>query len=175
MSFDDFINKYNGKSIDYDHAFSTQCVDLMNQYVTECLGFNLQGLGGDTAYHIYQNASNPNFTKIGNTPTGVPLKGDIMFFFPNTAGQTGSAGHVSIFESGDVYKFVSFDQNYPTGTLCHSQNHDYQAVAGWLHPKTIVVPPVHIPDSEFRQKVKDIILSSDSSDLKVSKIKALGI
>jgi len=131
MTFDEFITKYNGKGIDFDGWFGDQCVDLMNQYVLEVLGVANPSsvLPGDTAYHIYQNAKDPRFTKVPNTPTGVPQKGDIVFWDTTL----GPAGHVAVFITGDTTNFTSFDQNFPTGSLCHSQNHSYNSVAGWLH------------------------------------------
>jgi len=47
---------------------------------------------------------------------------------------TGNWGHIAIYYEGDVNSFVSFDQNFPTGSSCHLQGHDYQNVLGWLHP-----------------------------------------
>lgn len=140
LSFTDFRTKYNGKGIDFDGSFGDQCVDLMNQYCVEVLGLTspMQVLGGPTAYQIYQNYNGTQFTKIANTPTGVPNNGDIMFWNPNVSGITGSAGHVSVYVDGDVNNFNSFDQNYPTGTLCHIQSHTYNGVAGWLRFKSPV-------------------------------------
>lgn len=37
MTFKDFIQKYNGKKVDFDGAFGAQCVDLFRQYAKECL------------------------------------------------------------------------------------------------------------------------------------------
>ena len=47
----------------------------------------------------------------------------------------GQYGHVAVFLEGDNKKFKSFDQNYPVGSACHIQDHDYKAVMGWLRPK----------------------------------------
>ena len=38
MLLDDFVNKYNGKKVDYDGAFGAQCVDLARQHWKEGLG-----------------------------------------------------------------------------------------------------------------------------------------
>lgn len=37
MTVDDFIEKYEGKKVDYDGAYGAQCVDLFRQYVKEVL------------------------------------------------------------------------------------------------------------------------------------------
>ena len=129
MTLSDFIAKYNGKIVDTDLAYGGQCMDLMHQYIVDVLGLPLSLFAAPTAYEAYKGANDSRFTKTDNTPTGVPQAGDIMFW--NTT--VGSAGHVAIFVSGDANSFTSFDQNWPTGSLCHEQPHDYKGVAGWLH------------------------------------------
>jgi hypothetical protein len=37
MTLEDFIKKYNGKQVDYDGVFGSQCTDLFRQYVKEVL------------------------------------------------------------------------------------------------------------------------------------------
>lgn len=142
MSFQEFINKWNGKGIDFDGAYGDQCMDLMHQYISEVLGLN-DGriLAASYAYQVYTNFNtifgHEYFDRIDNTPTGVPLNGDIMFWKPNVQNVTGVAGHVAVFRDGDMNRFNSFDQNYPTGTKCHIQNHSYTGVLGWLRRKQL--------------------------------------
>jgi hypothetical protein len=135
MTIDLFINKYNGKYIDFDGVYGCQCVDLMRKYVQECLGKDPYSIPrANYAKNIFKNLkSNKDFTKVINTPTGIPKKGDIVFWdwrWP----VTGYAGHVAIFSGGNAYKFISFDQNYPSKSPCRYYNHDYRGVMGWLHP-----------------------------------------
>ena len=136
MSFDEFINKWNGKGIDTDGAFGFQCMDLMHKYVEEVLGLtDPRILAAPIARQVYENFDNVFghgfFTRIPNTPTGVPLKGDIFFW----GSKLGPAGHVAIFMDGDVNAFRSFDQNFPLGSKCHIQNHNYNGALGWLRIK----------------------------------------
>ena len=127
MTLNDFIAKWSGKPIDFDGWYGAQCVDLMNQYCVDVLGISnpMQALPGATAYEIYQNANDSRFTKITNTPSGIPQSGDIIFW---------STNHVAVFIQGDTSTFTSFDQNFPTGSNCHVQLHNYTGVAGWIHP-----------------------------------------
>lgn len=140
MTLQEFINKWDNRPIDFDGWYGDQCVDLMNQYLVDVCDITnpIQAFPGASAINIYNNANNPQFDKIANTPTGVPQPGDIVFW------NIGNAGHVAVFISGDANSFTSFDQNYPTDSLCHEQNHDYQGVVGWLHfrgeKQTVVVP-----------------------------------
>lgn len=139
MTFDDFRTFYAGKPIDWDKYYGYQCVDLLCQYTNDCLGYPQAAPGN--AIDRWNNFNQTQyFDKIMNTPTGVPLKGDIVFW---SASVGGGAGHVAVFVSGNVNAFVSFDQNWPTGSYCHEQPHNYAYVLGWLHPKA---PTQSVPD-----------------------------
>lgn len=130
MSLSEFINKYNGKKIDFDGYYGAQCMDLMHFYIVEVLGLGRNVLTAPTAFQAYQNGDG-NFEKLNNTSAAVPQAGDIIFW--NT--KVGPAGHAAVFVEGDVNSFRSFDQNWPVGAGCHIQNHNYFGVAGWLRPK----------------------------------------
>lgn len=137
MKYQDFTNKWNTKYVDYDGNYGAQCVDLMRQYCKDVLGVDgykaIPSRGN--AKDIFKNfVNNQYFTKVLNTPTGLPTKGDIIFWttYPFIYG---IAGHVAIYDSGDLKSIVSFDQNYPTNSSCHFQKHSYKACLGWLTPK----------------------------------------
>ena len=129
MSLDDFIKKYDGQAVDYDKNFGPQCVDLYRQYVKEVLGYP-QSPPVVGAKDIWDTYLPEYFKRIENTPTGIPEKGDIIIFGTGL----GKYGHVAIYIEGTLTKFTSFDQNYPLGSLCHSQGHTYSGVLGWLTP-----------------------------------------
>lgn len=134
ISFDAFITKYLGRGIDFDHFWGFQCFDLYRQYCQEVLGVPQSPPTGTAgAITIYNTYLKKYFVWVNNTPTGVPQKGDIVIWNRWVWGVTGSAGHVAIFQSGNVNSFISFDQNWPTHTLCHLQKHSYRGVKGWLH------------------------------------------
>jgi hypothetical protein len=131
MSLNDFIAKYNGHGLDFDGAYGFQCMDLMHGYITEVLGLPGNVLAAPTAFQAYE-AGDDHFDRIPNTPEGIPQPGDIMFW--NTS--VGAAGHVAVFISGNANSFISFDQNWPAGSICHEQPHNnYHGVAGWLRLK----------------------------------------
>ena len=134
MYLEDFLKKYNGKKIDYDGYYSAQCVDLFRQFNKEVLGI-AQPRGVNGAKDFWNNYSNDanlynNFDKIANTPSFVPQFGDVAIW------GNGSYGHIAICTGkGDVNKFESFDQNYPTGSACHYVTHNYSGFLGVLRPK----------------------------------------
>lgn len=131
MTLPEFVNKYDGKFIDYDGYWGAQCVDLARQYIKEVLNFP-QPPPVIGAADLWDNYLADYYVAVENTPTGVPVAGDIVIWNRKLGN---GYGHVGIFLSGNVNSFVSFDQNYPLGTPCHKQDHNYSSVAGWLHPK----------------------------------------
>lgn len=135
ISFNAFITKYLGKKIDFDNAYAGQCVDLFRQYVQEVLGYpQPKGVSGAkdfwTNYETDPNLKN-YYQKIENTPTGVPKIGDVMIWDKDAGG---GFGHISVFIEGDVNGFTSFDQNWPTLSVCTKTKHNYDNVYGWLRP-----------------------------------------
>lgn len=147
MTLSEFIAKWNGKGIDFDGAYGNQCMDLMHQYHVDVLGIaDGRTLAAPAAKDVWNNFSSmfnkDKFEAIPNTETAVPEPGDIMLWTNNTY------GHVSIFVSGNVNEFTSFDQNFPINTKCHLQKHqNYAGVAGWLRfKKPIVLPPTSNTD-----------------------------
>ena len=136
MIADDFFNKYNGKGVDWDGYYGFQCVDLYRQYVKEVVGCP-QSPGVTGAADIWDTYLKEYFDRIANTPEGVPTKGDIVIWSKNAGG---GFGHVGIASVGDTNTFTSFDQNWPVGSVCHFQPHNYTNVLGWLRPKAQIVP-----------------------------------
>lgn len=126
MTLEAFILLYVGTGMDFDGRFGYQCVDLYRYYLHDVLQIP-QSPPVVGAADIWMSPP-PECVKIPNTPTNIPLPGDMVVWSRNY----GPFGHVGIFYLGDVMKFVSFDQNLPTGTLAHLQHHTYANVLGWL-------------------------------------------
>lgn len=45
MNYQEFINTYNGKLIDYDRVSGVQCVDLAKMYLDKVFGIKPRSLG----------------------------------------------------------------------------------------------------------------------------------
>jgi len=142
MTIDDFFNKYNNKGIDFDGYYGFQCMDLYQQ-------FNKEVVGGP---HIAANAADvwtkyPKdlYVKVTNAANNFPIKGDVVIWNKNAGG---GFGHIAVCYTGDSNKFVSFDQNWPIGSVCHFQSHSYTHVFGWLRPKSTVVTPLPTPQPQ---------------------------
>ena len=136
MTLDQFITKWLGKKADFDGAYGGQCVDLARFYWKE-VTCTPQPKGVNGAADFWTNyptdpALNQNFDRIDNTPTGVPKNGDVMIWNKKAGG---GFGHISMFISGDTNGFLSFDQNWPTLSVCTKTQHNYTNVLGWFSLK----------------------------------------
>ncbi len=135
VSLTTFVAEWTNKGIDFDGMYGFQCVDLVQQYNKECLG---NPTFSGNAIDIWTTYPKGSYDQIVNTPTNAPQKGDIVIW----GSLIGQYGHIDvcISDNNSNNSFTGFDQNWPLGSVCHSQAHTYFAVLGWLRPKTIPAP-----------------------------------
>jgi hypothetical protein len=137
MTTAQFITKYDGKRIDFDGVYGAQCLDEVGQYIQEVHGISGWAIARATAYQVWTEfgsiQANQYYDKIPNTPDGVPQEGDIVIWDTSV----GTVGHIAAATGeGNTSNFTSFDQNWPGGSACHRQSHDYHGVVGWLRLKS---------------------------------------
>jgi len=129
--FQQFLQQFNGKYVDFDGVYGAQCFDLVNKWST-FLGY--RPFTGLYAYGIFDQPQG-NYTQIRNSPTAVPQAGDIIVW---NSKYGGGFGHTAIASGvGDTNSFESFDQNFPTGSGSHLVRHSYDGVIGWLRPNKL--------------------------------------
>lgn len=138
-SYDEFINAHVGKAVDMDGVAGAQCVDLIIAYLYELFDSGVTNWYMDAHHYWELFDSKPwlknNFTKIANTSSFVPKKGDIMVWSP--ALSSGGWGHIAICTGeGNTSYFYSYDQNW-TGRhdACTKIKHNYNCVYGVLRAK----------------------------------------
>ena len=139
LTYNQFINKYEGKCTDIDGSPSkdpVQCVDLAKVYFKDCFGIPYFSFNG-SAKNVFINFTSfpqltKQFTKIANTKTFVPQKGDVGVWGSLVGGGN---GHIAICTGeGTTSYFYSFDQNWSI-KACHKQYHNYKGFLGVLRPK----------------------------------------
>lgn len=130
MTLTEFIQKWDGKTLDYDGAYGGQCVDVTKAWAKENGKPVLRGNGINWA-------RGAGYEWVDYQPGRIPNPGDIVVW----GKALGQFGHVAIFIEGGKDRFTSFDQNYPLRTRCHRQGHDYKGVLGWLRVLPTAVPP----------------------------------
>lgn len=156
MNYQEFINTYNGKSIDYDGVAGVQCVDLAKMYLDKVFGIKAGAWGNAKDY--YENYNNlplgNTFDRIGNTASFVPQRGDIVVW---GAGLGNKYGHIAIATGeGNTSNFYSYDLNWGSKVVKKVQ-HNYKGFLGVLRakdqskitgitPKASIQYKVHIQD-----------------------------
>lgn len=144
-----FINKWNGKYLDFDKFYGPQCVDLVQEWAKN---FGYPPFWGN-AKDIIRQAGN-NYTLIKRAPLRRPKPGDVVIWGPPVGG---GYGHCSIFISKPSRLsriFLSLDQNWPYNSAVHPQPHTYHNVIGWLRPKKMVQPQIAKPPKKVFHIVK---------------------
>lgn len=146
LSLDQYIQQNTGKRIGDTPENLGQCVGAISNWLDN-LNLNNPHLYGN-AIDLLNNADKTKFNVIYNTPTGVPVAGDVLTFGApygkaTVNGKVVYYGHTGIVVKADINKFTLFEQNNPTGTLCKLTNYpNYASVIGWIHPKNIVTGTV---------------------------------
>jgi hypothetical protein len=135
MNIQQFFIQWNGKK-NNNGSYPGECVDIIKQYFQDVL--NIAPINGN-AISYWNNIQ--GFTKIKNTILGKPLPGDIVIW------NMGKYGHIGICNWSTLFQINCFEQNFPSGTPCHFQTHNYKNVLGWLRPIPVVSDPIlpHIP------------------------------
>lgn len=133
MTLDEFVKKYEGKQIDFDKAFGSQCVDLFRQYSKEVLNIKEHTGAVEGAKDLYLNFSSmpkmfEYFQKVFT-----PHKGDIVVF---NKSEKNKYGHVAIVLYATNKSLVVFEQdgfNQSKGSYINIWN--YNKVLGFLRRK----------------------------------------
>ena len=131
MKLDDFVKKYDGKQVEVAGSIGAenQCVDLVNLYIRDMWGKKIIEW---TNAKDFPSKLYDGYEYIKNTPDGVPNRGDVIVW---GSGAGGGYGHIAIVLEATVNSFKSFDQNWSTKEYCKIENHRYNNVIGWFHPK----------------------------------------
>jgi hypothetical protein len=93
QSFDEFLNKWNGKKCDFDKAYGAQCVDLFRQYCQDVLAIPHTG-GVEGAKDLFLNYDKmPLEKKYFERVFVNPVSGDVAVW---GATETNKYGHVAL-------------------------------------------------------------------------------
>lgn len=93
MTLTEFITRYNGKKVDYDGAYGSQCVDLFRQYCKDVVGCPHTGAvegAKDLWFRFSYNGEKKYFNRLSLYSI---LPGDVIIW---GATQTNKYGHVAI-------------------------------------------------------------------------------
>lgn len=133
MTLDDFVKNYEGKQVDYDKAFGSQCVDLFRQYSKEVLFIKEHTGAVEGAKDLFNNLyTMPLMTKYFQK-VYTPHKGDIVVFGESS---TNKYGHVAIVLYATNKSIVVFEQDgFNQSKGAYINIWDYERVLGFLRRK----------------------------------------
>lgn len=133
-----WLNSQKGASLDFDKAYSLQCVDFFNYYYLFLTGRNpySDGYGVAGAKDLW-NVPTGLFTKIANNPNDpnqVPQAGDILIYNSRWGG---GYGHIEVVLSADSKSVTVIGQNMlgkndPVSVTTRSWATVVPALIGWL-------------------------------------------
>lgn len=147
MTVDEFVAKYNGKKIDEDGYYGTQCWDVAARYGREVVGCPSMPTGSGGAEGLYRLAKDPilkYFDKVANdknNPNQLPPKGALIVW---NGSFSAPWGHVALCISADKSGVTVLEQNGgndPNGDGIADGNAYiikrtwHPAIDGWLVPK----------------------------------------
>lgn len=108
MTIFDFVNKYEGKQVDYDNAYGAQCVDLFRQYSKEVLEIPEHTGTVEGAKDLFLKFDRmPKMQKYFEK-VKEPIPGDIVVLNSNTRNKY---GHVAIVLYATDKSIVTFEQD----------------------------------------------------------------
>ena len=155
MTLSKWVKTHLGRYVKYNkYTSGYQCVDLAKSYCVEVFDFferypelEKSWAWGD-ARKWYENYSyhrelTSNFVRMQNTPTFVPIEGDICIFTEKT-----KYGHICVAynNTSTTKKIYTIDQNYPTGSKVKYCTHRYESEGflGVLRPYRRVKADVNV-------------------------------
>ena len=159
MNYQEFINTYNGKTIDYDGVSGAQCVDMAQMYIEKCFTNKHQIIYANAKDYFEKYESYPvlveNFERIKNTDDFIPQQGDMVVW---GAGLGNTYGHIAIATGeGNTSNFNSYDLNWGS-KIVKKVSHNYKGFLGVLRAKnqskiTGITPKV---DIQYKVHIQDI-------------------
>lgn len=136
MTLDEFVEKYNGKKIDYDGHYGAQCVDVFRQYCKDVLAIPHTGgvVGAAELYTKYDTMplEQKYFERVPYKAGMLPEAGDVVVF---GATQTNQYGHVAIVLDASSEAIAVFEQDGFAQDGAHVGSWSYRRVLGFLRKR----------------------------------------
>lgn len=112
MTYKAFIQKYNGRKVDFDGAFGAQCVDLFRQFCTDVLSIPHTGVvdGAKDLFLNYEKIPKERlyFSRVKETKSAIYRAGDVAVW---DATDTNKYGHVALVVASFGDSLVVFEQD----------------------------------------------------------------
>lgn len=136
MTLEQFVEKYNGKKIDYDEHYGAQCVDVFRQYCEDVLAIPHTGgvVGAAELYTKYDTMplEQKYFKRVPYKVGMFPEAGDVVIFAPT---KSNKYGHVAIVLDASSEEIAVFEQDGFKQDGAHVGSWNYARVLGFLRKR----------------------------------------
>ena len=138
MTLEEFIDKYDGKKVDFDGAYGAQCVDLFRQYTKDVLGIKehtgpCQTTGGAKDLYLDYDKMPVEKKYFYRSKQKNWVQGDILIW---DSTPTNKYGHVAIYLAKiGAYDFLVFEQNGITQAGAQIKIRSRENLLGYLRRK----------------------------------------
>ena len=136
MTLEQFVEKYNGKKIDYDGQYGAQCVDVFRQYCKDVLAIPHTGgvVGAADLFTKYDAIplEQKYFERIPYKAGMQPKAGDVVIFGST---KTNSYGHVAIVLDASSEEIAVFEQDGFKQDGAHVGSWNYARRLGFLRKR----------------------------------------
>ena len=136
MTLNKFVEKYNGKKIDYDGHYGAQCVDVFRQYCKDVLAIPHTGavVGAVELYTQYEKMplEQKYFKRVPYKVGMFPEAGDVVIFAPT---KSNKYGHVAIVLDTSSEEIAVFEQDGFKQDGAHVGSWNYARVLGCLRKR----------------------------------------
>lgn len=143
ITLEQFVNKYDGRSVDFDKKYGAQCVDLFNYYNAEVVGAPWIGTPATNgARDLYEVDSPARRAYYDVLPPEKSLKaGDVLVYGePHgrhiAGGKLAFLGHVNIYIGGKQV----IEQNGKVSQVTVIRDVYKSGLLGILRPRTFIIP-----------------------------------
>ena len=138
MTLEEFIDKYDGKKVDFDGVYGAQCVDLFRQYTKDVLGIKehtgpCQTTGGAKDLYLDYDKMPVEKKYFYRSKQKNWVQGDILIW---DSTPTNKYGHVAIFLAKiGTNDFLVFEQNGITQNGAEIKMRSRTNLLGYLRKK----------------------------------------
>lgn len=113
MTLEEFVKRYNGKQIDFDGVFGSQCVDLFRQYCVDVLLIaehtgSCQSSGGAKDLFLDYNKMPVEKKYFSRGATKIFVAGDVLIWNESLSNKY---GHVAIYLGMVGNSYLVFEQD----------------------------------------------------------------
>lgn len=147
MTLDEFVNKYNGKLVDFDGKYGCQCVDLVRQYFQDVWNLPEQPEGVDGAQDFFfKHESRPKQKKYCELhiyiQANLPPVGAVVIFKASNNNANGhiavctkaTASFIEVLEQDGIYNLKALKDGREQKPA-YIAKWDYDRLVGWLVKK----------------------------------------